>query len=405
MKIITSNADPGDQLITSERRLSTSFFSITIIIIGGFTCTGCLRISNSYKCGLIIGSLINLVLGLITLFAMHLGITTMKQTKSFYADSIWSSFSPKTKIIPAIMVFIPSFGFVFWYFGYIVTLFQHFMTITFESTPNVLNSSPIISVIVMVIVSTGYLFNQRLNYILLLTYIKYFVLTIMIIINIYMVFELGISKSITYVSPTPKNLLDCFTTNVSIYCGMMLFYAYIWQMRTFTPNRGNRSCNISISMIILIHQIFGITGYLLFGNDQSGVMIDHFPKDLIITKIDYACFIVLISISIPVLFQPAHRALLNYFYSVDPFPSEVWAISGISLLFIAISIPLLQGTQSKFVYFFMDFFSGILCFMLPGILYLAAVKKKKLYNVIGSIFIIFLGISFSTVMVLNYFVL
>ncbi|OHS96907.1 hypothetical protein TRFO_02016 [Tritrichomonas foetus] len=406
MKIISSKADPGDQLITPERRLSSSFFSITIIIIGGFTCTGCLKASNSYKCGIIIGTLVNIVIGLITLFALRLGVTTMKHTKLFYADQIWASFSPRTRIISTFIVFITSFSFVIWYYRYVVSLVQRFLSLTIHDTPKILNNTFAICAIVMVIVTTRYYANQSLRYIIIMTYIKYFVLIFMFIINIYMIFKLGISHSITLVSVTPQNLLDCVTTHVSIYCGMMLFYAYIWQMRTFTSNRGNKCCNISIFMIFLIHQIFGITGYLLFGNDQNGVMIDNFPPEELVTKIDYACFIVLVAISIPVLFQPCHRALLHYFYPVDPFPNEVWAISGISLMVLGISLLVLQGTLSKLMYFIMDFFSGILCFILPAILYLGAVKKKKtIFNIVGCIFLIMLGIAYCSLMVFNYFVL
>ncbi|OHT11571.1 hypothetical protein TRFO_18932 [Tritrichomonas foetus] len=405
MQLTSRNKNPIDIPITKETKRSSSILSITLILAGGFTCTGCLKISNVYKCGIIIAVIVNFLLALITYYTMILGIMVMKEAKHFSAEQIWATMSPKTRFIPALSIFIPSFGFVFWYYGSVVSLVQNLLKMIFGNVNRYLNDHIIICMIIFVVACSGYLLKQDLSYITIITYIKFFTLLVMACFEIIILTQEGVSHEMTYVSVSPSNLLNCVMQHVSAYSGLMLFYTYIWQMSSFTYRRARRSCYMTIAIVFTLLQVFGIVGYLILGNTQTGVIIDQFPPDSWITKSLYALFIILVSVSIPVLFQPAHRALLNYVITTRWFPKDVWSLSALVLMLIEIVIPMLTGQAINVAYFLMDFFCGTLCFILPAALYLTIIHDKTWYHITGCILLIIIGVSYSIFMILRYFVL
>lgn len=201
---------------------------------------------------------------------------------------------------------------------------------------------------------------------------------------------------------------DNISSSISSLTYAYLFYPFAWpglrHARNSTVKGLTNMFAATIIIAFILYSIMGTFSYLSFFNENTGgIILDYYPSDTttneILLIIGHIFTFVYILLTVPVVLNPARYILLNCINKRDSFPTEIWALIGITLSLISLFLANTPDRISDIIFIITDLLTLILLFIFPPIFYLRGFGTKNKLHFVGSIFEILIGLALISFMI------
>jgi len=399
----------NNQVNEKERLKPRSKRSITmlsgyVLLLNCYIGMGQQVLPIQYQCGIGFTTFINYFLALVSYYSGWMFLHVMKEKRAFTLEDCWVKCGLPFSPLISFGVIIPCIGFISYYFMYIRQFWGEFIRNLYPQTPYFVDNLYVVSLFLIGTVSFPIIIQQKLNLLIVYSYISLILIVIYVGGNIY--WAINNAKQFGFdprkelkLYDLSKPVVSCVSYHIGAYTTYIFLFFVLNDLENYTHERCKKLFRNSLIIFAIFNSISGISSYFVYFNNQgSNYLLSILPRSHIVTRVQYVLFILMLAFTIPTLIDPARRSALSIVLSLEQYPHFIWWTTGFLVMLLSLSLSSLTG---KYLILFENIEKAMviaLQFILPGIL-LAKVSNGLskihfvgivLFITIGSIFCVYI---------------
>lgn len=383
-----------------------SIITIISIAVG----TGPTKLGYIYRCGIILGPLLSIIFGAITMYNCWIFCVLAGAVKASTFDEIWAKiYNKPTSTISTTVAVAVSVLVMMFYFDFISSSVISLFEIYFPNIPQIFLVNYTILIIVALTLEMFFVFTHNLRVITSVMKFKMFIIAYLIFIIIYKFCSTVIKEGFD-----PKHQLVYFNFhhNFVSTCGSLftfyLSFPIAWPgLNNFKENSVKslvKTFSLATIILFVIYNVMGIFSYFTFFNqNEGGIVFDYYENGWLKTT-GYLSLIVSNILSIPFVMNPGRYLLIKQAFPIQDIPKNIWIFIGICEVIISLFI---STTYTKFgtvLWIICDAFTPIILCVIPSLLFMKFFGKKHPLHFVLCIIDFIIGIVFTVILVALYFI-
>ncbi|KAK8897992.1 hypothetical protein M9Y10_000237 [Tritrichomonas musculus] len=397
---------------------SLNFPEFVACFLNSMIGTGVLRLGSAFNSGIIFTHILNIFIAVISFYSLKLFVLAASCYHESTFEEVWSvAFTRKLMFIPAICSILSSFSNIMSYLGYLqsslVQIISYIILLVNKDGQDIIRSmeqySILFGLVIFIVLCVPASISTDLKFVVITSFIS---LAFFFCLLIYVIVRFCVMVSRDGFDPNHRfklfDVKDNISSGISSLTYAYLFYPFAWpglrHARNSTVKGLTNMFAATIIIAFILYSIMGTFSYLSFFNENTGgIILDYYPSDTttneILLIIGHIFTFVYILLTVPVVLNPARYILLNCINKRDSFPTEIWALIGITLSLISLFLANTPDRISDIIFIITDLLTLILLFIFPPIFYLRGFGTKNKLHFVGAIFEILIGLALISFMI------
>lgn len=381
----------------SEQKEAVSLSDMTALVLKTVIGAGMLSQGFSFRMGIGLGVLMHAIVCFLSLYCLYLFVKTGQFYKRSTYEEIWAkAFGRRSAFFVAFLSVLSVTFILGLYLRNIGKSMLSAVGIIFDSIPVWMSSTYVYMIIIDIFalfpICTSYSLREMAR-------VSYLGLVVAVMIIFYIIYRFYERVQEYGFDPNGQLKIAHFTGdfgsqigNIAMsYLSMPFSWPGLRNLRNPTPNRWMKVFTVSMITCFFVYLIVSVFSYCTFFDENEGDMILlMYPRDNK-TLWSYIIFIVFMLSTIPSALNAARYITLNFITSAVYFDKNVWITCGFAWVIMSTFIATLSDDIFGILLTISDIVVVALLFIIPGIMYLKAFKKKFVLHLTGAIFSILFG--------------